>query len=140
MKSYAETRFKALEIDLLRRAIELVDTVPSTVGERVRCHELARAVARCLGLHVQDGRFEAVEHSWLWCAPGWTHVSSYREFDYAPPVLDVYVPGCLPQVQLVDWQYWGLPYKRVYVPGPERNDIDGITVKLLVRIMSGKAG
>jgi len=135
MRSYSTTRFTQCEQELLVQAQTLVEAVPSTVGEQVRCHELARAVATILSLPVQDGRFEAVEHSWIWAKSGWEYHSDYRDFCGAPPILDVYVPGCLPQVQLVDWSHWGLPYKRVYVPGELRNDIDDEMLKRLVAMM-----
>ena len=142
MNSYSITRFTVLERDFLQQAIELVDAIPNDIGADVRCHELARAIGQYLNLPVQDGKFEAVEHSWLWCRPGWVYASKSNYRDVArnapPPVLDVYVPGCLPQVQLVDWAYWGLPYKRVYIPGSERDDVDDAMVSRLLILINGK--
>lgn len=101
MIGYAERHvFTMREKDLLRRARLLVERAPyEAFGEPVRCHELARAVGRVLDLEHQDGRFGFVEHTWLWTerlsdkfAPPWV----------LPRILDVYVPGSLPQVQLVD--------------------------------------
>lgn len=108
MMGYAERHvFTMREKDLLRRAKMLVDRAPyEAFGEPVRCHELARAVGRILDLEHEDGRFGFVEHTWLWterkstdkfCAP-WV----------IPRILDVYVPGAIPQVQLIDTSS-GLP-------------------------------
>jgi len=139
MRCYVQTRFSSSTphgiqaLKMYHRAVTLVERVPVELGEHVRCHELARAVGKILGLPYQDGRFEAVEHTWLWALPGWEFRAEGRNDPGAPPpVLDVYVPGALPQVQLVDWEYWGLPYKRIYVPGPERDDIDMALVRTLV--------
>ncbi len=103
MEGYAAREvFSAQEKALLGSAQAFVSTVPYELldGAPVRCHELARAVGRLLDLEVGDGHFGFVEHSWLWttpfpkepCGPSWG----------LPNVLDVYVPGALPQVQLVD--------------------------------------
>lgn len=100
MKSYAEVNvFTANELSLLRKAEAMLERIPYELDVPIRCHELARAAGNVLGLEVCDGRFGFVEHSWLWtekmegekfCAP-WS----------LPNVLDVYVPGAVPQVQLI---------------------------------------
>lgn len=84
--------------------------IASVTGHpEIRCHELARAVTAFLSPHweVVDGKLGHVDHSWL----------RHRRF-----ILDVYVPGRLPMVQLVDDGSWALP-KAGYTPGPLRGDI-----------------
>jgi hypothetical protein len=127
VRSYAEAVLSERDKGLLRRAEALVASLPdeATPGE-VRCHELARAVGRVLGLPVQDGRYGMVEHSWLW-----TEEPRGRQ----PNVIDVYAVGRLPMVQLVDMGHF-LPENRSYVPGPERDDVRGDVVDLLVESMS----
>lgn len=107
MIAYAEKEvFSEREVGLLRLAEDLIRPVPHELdGQLVRCHELARAVGRCLDLEVEDGHFGFVEHSWLWTEP----LRSKHEWRL-PNVLDVYVPGSLPQVQLVD-MVSGLPHR-----------------------------
>lgn len=102
MIGYAATEvFKDQEVILWRKATALIERSPDPfLGAQVRCHELARAVGRVLGLEHQDGRFGFVEHTWLWTRP-------LNDDAHAPPwvlprILDVYVPGAMPQVQLID--------------------------------------
>ncbi len=134
MKSYAELEmFKETEIQLLKRAILLVERVPDQVlGELVRCHELARAAGKILGLSVQDGYYNFIEHSWLWLTP-------YDPDDfYIPNVLDVYVPGRIPQVQLVNTNSSALP--RDYRRGQdERTDINELAVEKILWYMVGQS-
>lgn len=123
MIGYAETDvFTRREVDLLRRAQLIVDHVsrdePNVItmgfsGRLVRCHELARVVARFFGddVTVQDGKYGIIDHTWLWLrrltlAPG----------DAIPHILDVYVPGGLPQVQLIDTSAMLQPGKRYRWP------------------------
>lgn len=54
----------------------------------------ARFVGARLDLVVQDGYFGFVEHSWLWTGP------QPQLIWQIPNILDTYVPGALPQVQL----------------------------------------
>ena len=85
-------------------------------GNELRCHELARAIHHVIGdrtLVVVDGHCGPVEHSWLRCADG--------------VIIDAYVPGRLPSVQIVDTIVAG-PYR----PGPERRDIRGEIVDQLI--------
>lgn len=98
MQGYAELEvFTEREKHLLAAAQRLVTKTPYALdGEPVRCHELARAVGRLLELETMDGHFGYVEHSWLWTSP--LKIGSPWEL---PNVLDVYVPGAMPQVQLV---------------------------------------
>jgi len=101
MISYAEKEvFTKEELKLYRRAVDLVQMVPYELDkEPVRCHELARAVGSVLGLEHEDGRFGFVDHTWLW-----TKSPSSEDFCapwVLPNILDVYVPGSVPSVQLV---------------------------------------
>jgi hypothetical protein len=90
--TYAERScFQPPHLRTLSRAQELVARVSSAWGNELRCHELARAVQRVIGdstLTVVDGHCGPVEHSWLRFSDG--------------AILDPYVPGRLPAVQIVD--------------------------------------
>jgi hypothetical protein len=94
----AQKVFTPRELRLHEQAAALVSLVPDEIGgQLVRCHELARAIGRTLNLEHEDGRYGFVEHTWLWTEP------RDRKFCVAwslPNVLDVYVPGTTPQVQL----------------------------------------
>lgn len=134
MLGYACLRiFTEWERELWHRATRMVELAPEIdeTGELIRCHELARAVGRVLELEVCDGRFGFVEHSWLWLTE-----SMYREDDgsfpkfAAPNVLDVYVPGVLPLVQLAHAaSALPFPYAPAWTP---RIDIRESTVDYLV--------
>jgi len=126
VRSYSETVVPAGELDLLRRAQAMVASLPDEeVSGTVRCHELARAVGRALGLPVQDGKFGMVEHSWLWT----------REPDGRQPnIIDVYCVGSLPMVQLVDMGHF-LPHNSSYVPGAERDDVRADVVDRLAGLL-----
>lgn len=120
MISYVEQEiFTAREMDLFARATKLVAAAPAKINDQwVRCHELAREVARSLNnavpeadwptkrVVVQDGKFGIVEHSWIYVEPG-------RSKLHMPNILDVYVPGSLPQVQLL---HSSPVLRRQYVP------------------------
>jgi hypothetical protein len=104
MIGYAEKEvFTERERELWQRATTLVsfapyyDTGDEPGNEPVRCHELARAVGKVLDLEHEDGRFGFVEHTWLWTTPCDKKIAPWT----LPNVLDVYVPGSMPQVQLV---------------------------------------
>jgi hypothetical protein len=109
--------FREGELELYQHACVLVGRLPEDpellrkLGEEeeLRCHELARAVGRLLKLEHQDGRFGTREHSWLWVGK--------------KTVLDVYVPGSLPQVQLITYYNYSLPWMKAYVVGQGRSDI-----------------
>lgn len=111
MKPYAETKvFTNTDLFLHQLAVRTVHQVPNTDATVWRCHELARAVAQRFYPHhklqVVDGKFWIIEHSWLLTPDG--------------AILDCYVPGAMPQVQLIDpFVCWGTRY----VNGPERTDI-----------------
>lgn len=99
MIGYAEKEvFTPKELSLWQRAVNLVEKVPYELrGESIRCHELARAVGRVLGLDHEDGKFGFVEHTWLWVEPLDRTIAPW----VMPNVIDVYVPGSVPSVQLV---------------------------------------
>jgi hypothetical protein len=121
MKSYAEREvFTVNETQCWRRARAAVEALDRAYGcDDLRCHELARAVGMWLGLQVQDGHFGYVEHSWLWTQPLDPELGLLVR-SRLPNVLDVYVPGELPQVQLVH-MHTGLP--AAYRHGELRTDI-----------------
>lgn len=100
MRGYAEQNvFTERELKLFEHATTLVAIAPYEIcGYLVRCHELARAIGRVLGLEHQDGRFGFVEHTWLWLEPLRVEIAPW----VLPRILDVYVPGAVPQVQLID--------------------------------------
>lgn len=97
--------FNKHEIALLKAASDMVRAVPEKkvlrvhrLFDRVRCHELALAVGKLLGLQVVDGhvidQFGIMEHSWLLTAKG--------------NILDVYTPSRMPMVQLVHSDRWDM--------------------------------
>lgn len=95
MISYAErARFRPSHLRLLTRVEACVTRVSDTWGNELRCHELARAVHQVVYddgkymLAVVDGKCGPVEHSWLRLSDG--------------VILDPYVPGRLPAVQIID--------------------------------------
>jgi len=103
MKNYSESEiFPPEEIHLWKQAIRLIEAIPDEGLPEIRCHELARAVGRRLGLKVQDGRYGFIEHTWLWVTP-------FETRWFLPNILDVYVPGRLPQVQLIHTNRTVLP-------------------------------
>lgn len=119
--TYAErVCFHAFHLHLLFRVEALVARVSRAWGDELRCHELARAVQRVLGedVGVVDGKCGPVEHSWLACAGG--------------VILDPYVPGRLPAVQIVD-SIVGTLYRH----GAPRDDIRHETIDRLVLEMRG---
>lgn len=101
-----------------------VDALPERdgYGKELRCHEVARIIARKLRnetaehrlarVVVQDGYFGIVEHSWL------------ELFSVASPmvILDVYSVGRLPVVQLIAADT-KLKYDKLFEPGDQRTDI-----------------
>jgi len=127
MITYAERRcFQSIHTKLFRHARKYVTRIPDYWGNELRCHELARAVHAVLHelhepgykLEVVDGRCGPVEHSWLSWSDG--------------VILDVYAPGRLPAVQLVD------PLVGAYRPGTPRQDIKQSIVNQLVFEIRGK--
>jgi hypothetical protein len=130
MKTYAEIEiFTPREVELLRQATHLISI---TEGE-YRCHELARAVGTVLNLPHQDGWFDHVEHTWLWTRPLPSKPRRLLSPEKIPNILDVYVPGSIPEVQLINWAAFGLPWRRVYYINPiPRDDIQQEVVDRLV--------
>jgi hypothetical protein len=133
MHGYAEREiFSRREKDLLLRAKRLLRNVPYEIDdEPVRCHELARAVGHILDLDWEDGFYGYADHTWLWtkARPDPTQVL----ISGMPNILDVYVPGGLPQVQLFHMST-ALPacYRRTEA----RKDIEEGLVQELIRIMT----
>lgn len=121
----SEDRITQQEERFWRIAKEIVVDLPHGIdGQEVRCHELARVVASYLDLPYQDGHYGFVEHTWIWTQPLEDELQRWR----LPNILDVYVPGQLPQVQLIHTSvHLPLPY----IWGPPREDIrEGVVTKL----------
>jgi hypothetical protein len=146
MDSYSERQmFTKRELALLRAAEVCVRAATDPdPNNPVRCHELARAVARTLDLEAstavqfQDGYYGHVEHSWLWTTP----VDPVRLLRRAawPTILDVYSVGRLPMVQLVAARPGALPHERgaFTLDDPrDPSDVWGGEVQRLVGEMRG---
>lgn len=134
MNSYAQLEiFSKQEQAVYMRAVSLVDEVPSRINDRlVRCHELARAVCErlkkeaitfggplgplCHEMNVMDGYYGMIEHSFILLGELYE-----GGFGPMPHVLDVYAPGRVPQVQLVDTSSV-LPF--YYRRGAPRSDVN----------------
>lgn len=133
MKSYAEREvYSEQELSLWHRATQLVSRVQFLDGDEIRCHELARAVGRVLALPYSDGRYGSIDHTWL-------RVGDWRHEPQRAKILDVYVPGGVPQVQLIHYAAWSLPHwRQLYRQGVEyeRTDIDEALVERLARTMT----
>lgn len=135
MKGYSDSHiFTGEERSLLRRATRMIEALADADWESVRCHELARAVGRVLGLEVEDGFYGFVDHSWLWTRPKPAHTLTARIG--FPNILDVYSVGSLPMVRLVACENPSLPHVGwAYRPGPERTDVKHGLVDVLVEEM-----
>ena len=122
MITYAERAcFRELHLRLLARVEAYVDRISNTWGNELRCHELARAVQAVVSardLDLVDGKCGPIEHSWLRFSDG--------------VILDPYVPGRMPAVQLVD-PIVGAAYR----PGAPRDDIRQAILDRLVLEMRG---
>lgn len=95
VKSYRELNvFEQSEIIDYEQAVMFIQSVQG----HYRCHELAHAVGEVLGMPVQDGHYQGLNHSWLWTRP-----LPKLPAPSLPNILDVYVPGELPQVQLIHY-------------------------------------
>jgi hypothetical protein len=123
--TYAERKcFRPSALQLLASVEALVERVSAAWGNELRCHELVRAVHQVVYdggkymLAIVDGKCGPIEHSWLWCSG---------------VILDPYVPGRLPSVQIVD-PLVGAAYR----PGDPRTDIRQAIVDRLVVEMRGK--
>lgn len=139
MKGYAEAEiFKPREIELFKTATTLIEYVPDKVnGEVVRCHELARAFSKLLDIPYEDGRYCFIEHTWLWTRPLERAFATSEKWEL-PPLLDVYMPGQMPQVQLLDVMSHAMPHE--YRPGLPRDDIDEEIVEGIYRLIAPLAG
>jgi hypothetical protein len=138
MKSYAQREVFCIELlDMLDIVTAGIARIPGTFGSELRCHELVRAVWSTFGsahgyTDIVDGKLGMVEHSWL--AGETTLAGPSRPF-----ILDVYMPGCMPQVALID--AWDLhPIGRLYVPGKTRTDINKPLVDKLISGMRATIG
>lgn len=122
MITYAERAcFQPSHLRLLFRVEAYVARVSGAWGNELRCHELVRAVYRVVHdrtITVVDGHCGPVEHSWLRLSDG--------------TILDPYVPGRLPAVQIVD-AIVGTTYRK----GSMRDDIRRVIVDQLVLEMRG---
>ena len=122
MITYAERScFQRAHVRLLSRVEAYVARVSNSWGNELRCHELARAVYLVVQDHkleLMDGKCGPVEHSWLVLSDG--------------AILDPYVPGRLPAVQLIDPIVASL-----YRPGDPRDDIRDTIVDRLIMEMRG---
>lgn len=122
--------FLLREMKIFDQACTLVSKAPYEVlGSVVRCHELVRATSFILDLTFEDGYYGMVEHSWLWLEPR-------QPLNPPPRILDVYAPGRIPQVQLID-STTSLPWE--YRRGPPRTDINQPMVGELIRLMKSTA-
>ena len=103
MRSYSErVRFTKRERKILSSAGLAVAMLPTNLdpsGEEIRCHELARAIARQLNLRVVDGMYGLVDHSWCMITAAPENGSESSSWD---KILDVYAIGQCPQTRLID--------------------------------------
>lgn len=122
MRGYAVTSVFAADAVAMHAAVSvLVADLPEY--DELRCHELARAVAKLFNITAVDGKYGAVEHSWC---------------RYNRTIVDPYCPGRVPMVQLIDCS-WQLPHAEIYVTGNRRTDIDETVVTSLLERMSEHA-
>lgn len=138
MIGYAERACLAsAHLEAYRAARAFVGRVSSHLspaGEEIRCHELARAVVRCLrpavparlSLRVVDGSLWSVQHTWI-------EICGSPEETSLDAILDVYAPGRVPQVQLLDNHASVIVG---YRPGSPRGDIREAVVEVLVAEMT----
>lgn len=125
MITYAERAcFRESHLQAFSRVESYVARVSRAWGNELRCHELARAIHQVVyddgkyTLAVIDGYCGPIEHSWLRFSDG--------------VIIDPYVPGRLPAVQIVD-PIVGTAYS----PSTPRNDIrQSIVDRLVVEMRS----
>lgn len=128
MRGYSYTHvFNVGEIGLRALAEKCVEAIPEDNESALRCHEIARAVGRVLGLDHQDGYYCAVDHTWL--------IVPDLRLGGGRCILDVYAVGRLPMVQLVEVQSPGLGHRALYEAGELRGDIRNETIDRLVFLM-----
>jgi hypothetical protein len=137
VKGYSELNiFSPAELVLVERARRMVEELTGC-PPLLRCHELARAVGRVLGLPFQDGQYGFVDHTWLWTAPLQKERSESKFRIGFPNILDVYSVGQVPMVRLVDCSVTALPHVGwAYRPTDERDDVDLEMVEILVACCS----
>jgi hypothetical protein len=127
MRSYSEGIFEGREINLLHKAEQIVEKIPDLYGKNqkpVRCHEVARIVAKILDISVQDGYYGYIEHSWCWTSKLKPRLVGRIRIGI-PNILDTYCVGSLPKVRLVACDNTALPHAGVAYRADEmRNDID----------------
>lgn len=134
MLGYSYTNvFTQQEIEFHKRATQIVEKIPETVnGALLRCHEVTRVISTLIGLPYTDGKFGAVEHSWLW-------TSIERDGEYPGNILDVYCVGRLPMVQLVGYSIPGVEFistRSLYSCYPfPRKDISLTTIDTILYIL-----
>ena len=120
MITYAERScFRPAHLCAFTRVQEIVARVSDAWGNELRCHELARAVQRVLAdntIVVVDGHCGPVEHSWLRFSDG--------------AILDPYVPGRLPAVQIVDEVVAALYRKGALRRDLRRSIIDRLVIEM----------
>lgn len=135
MKGYAESRIFSKKARAMffkaKHYVSLIEEKTDENGkERLRCHELVRIVANVIVFDppsyepffippfvIVDGKYGHVDHSWI----------EIRERISEDVILDVYAPGQMPQVQMIDTA-WVLPHKKIYVAGDQRDDIKWGTI------------
>lgn len=137
--------FSEQQLKIFHRAEALVQAA-SSFGERLRSHELARAVhvRLCIeeGLsgaawsdrfEVVDGKCGDIEHSWIELEES-RFSSNYLYASYL--VLDVCAVGRLPQVQLLNVtpSLRGPGNGLQYTKGPNREDIRVSVLRDLLRL------
>jgi hypothetical protein len=138
MKSYYSIpqnfqSFEAFELTLLDDASRLIESIPDEFADenKLRCHELARAIGDFFDIPVTDGKYGSIEHSWCW-------TRKHQSGDSPRNILDVYAISRLPMVQLVDYGSfgcWAIPNRDLYKCYPfPRNDIKFEIVNALIAI------
>jgi hypothetical protein len=74
LTSYSEIEiFPAAALAILDAATRIMAAIPDLKDRELRCHEVARVVGILLNLRVIDGKYGAVEHSWLMVDDSWSH-------------------------------------------------------------------
>lgn len=102
--------FRHFEQQVFTKVQHLVSRVSNAWGNDLRCHELARAVhAKLTSLQINcarvvDGRIGIVEHSWIELTVPVAQFERDRigRGEERKVIIDVYCPGRLPAVQLID--------------------------------------
>jgi hypothetical protein len=128
MKSWSvyTGHFSPISLARYEMACKLVAAIPDGIEElegfKIRCHELARVASLILEVPFVDGRYGAVEHSWL----EWVDRSKHRT------ILDVYAVGQEPMVQLI---HSPIGLLNLWQAGEFRDDTDFNVVDTLVSIV-----